>query len=148
MGPRTDAQPHSVDRAPEPCSPFPALGLSFSICRLGRSAKTARVSAELWSVRKLSGRPVGEASQVGGQEGAFAVGKRAGRVHGLGPWPGPAAGPGLLLVAAPSQGPSGISLLQADLLPAEEASAAHPGTVSARPGCICGCECGWGPVGR
>lgn len=85
---------------------------------------------------------MGEASQVGGQKGAFAAGKRAGCVHSLGPWPGPAAGPGLLLVAAPSHGPSGISLLQADLLPAEEAPAAHPAAVSARPGASVGANVG------
>lgn len=80
---------------------------------------------------------MGEASQVGGQKGAFAAGKRAGCVHSLRPWPGPAAGPGLLLVAAPSHGPSGTSLLQADLLPA-----AHPAAVSAGPGASVGANVG------
>lgn len=50
------------------------------------------------------------------------------------------------LVAAPSPGPLGVSLLQPDPFPAEAASAAHPGiySLSAGHGCFCVWERGRG----
>lgn len=56
------------------------------------------------------------------------------------------------LVAAPSPGPLGVSLLQPDPFPAEAASAAHPGiySLSAGHGCFCVWErvCVWGGFSR
>lgn len=93
---------------------------------------------------------VGKACQVGGQEEGLWRWAEGGTELALSTASDLGLGQQLrldsLLVAAPSPGPLGVSLLQADPFPAETSSAAHLGiySLSAGHGCFCVWERGWG----